>query len=147
MNFSIDTNIIIGIVNDKDRLHDISINLMKDKQKEKLLICQTALKESQTLFKNRINEIMAAIIQFLPNFFQNKNLSLLDSQILLIEIFKELKNQKPKSSTFLTLVYNEIFTFLQKGQDIEKIPSFLSQLALENFDKNFHISRRLDKPK
>jgi PIN domain nuclease of toxin-antitoxin system len=89
MNFSIDTNVIIGIVNDKDRLHDISRNLMRDKQNEKLFICKTALKESQTVFRIRINEIMGDIIQFLPKFFQNKQMSLLESQILLIEIFKE----------------------------------------------------------
>lgn len=131
MNFSIDTNVIIGIVNEKDRLHDISLNMMRDKQNEKLFICQTALKESQTVFRTRINEIMGDIIQFLPKFFQNKQMSLLESQILLIEIFKELKNRKPKFTNFLKLVYSEILTFLQTDYDIEKIPSFLSQLSLQ----------------
>jgi len=131
MNFSIDTNVIIGIVNDKDRLHDISLNLMRDKQNDKLLICKTALKESQTVFRTRINEIIGEIIQFLPKFFQNKKMSLLESQILLIEIFKELKIRKPQLTNFLNLVYHEVLTFLQKDHDIEKIPSFLSQLALQ----------------
>lgn len=131
MNFSIDTNVIIGIVNDKDRLHDISLNLMRDKQNDKLLICQTALKESQTVFRTRINEIMGEIIQFLPKFFQNKKMSLLESQILLIEIFKELKIRKPQLTNFLNLVYHEVLTYLQKDNDTEKIPSFLSQLALQ----------------
>ncbi len=130
MNFSIDTNVIIGIINHKDRLHEISLNLMKDKQNEKLFICTTALKESQTLFKNRINEIMVEIIQFLPEFFSEKK-SFLESHIFLIEIFKELKNQKPESANFLSLVFDEIFTFIQKERDVEKIPSFLSQLALK----------------
>jgi len=131
MNFSIDTNVIIGIVNDKDRLHDISLNLMRDKQNQKLIICQTALKESQTVFRTRINEIMGDIIQYLPKFFQHKKMSLLESQILLIEIFKELKTQKPMFSNFLNLVYFEILTFLQTDFDIDKIPSFLSQLSLK----------------
>lgn len=131
MNFSIDTNVIIGIVNDKDRLHDMSLNLMRVKQNDKLLICKTALKESQTVFRTRINEIIGEIIQFLPKFFQNKKMSLLESQILLIEIFKELKIRKPQLTNFLNLVYHEVLTFLQKDHDIEKIPSFLSQLALQ----------------
>lgn len=139
MNFSIDTNVIIGIVNNKDRLNDISLNLMKDKQNEKLLICQTALKESQTVFLNRINEIMVEIIQFLPKFFQNKKMSSLESQILLIEIFKELKIRKPELTNFLDLVYHEILIFLQKGHDIKKTPSFLSQLALQY--SNFTIPK------
>lgn len=130
MNFSIDTNVIIGIVNDKDRLHGISLNLMRDKQNEKLFICITALKESQTVFRTRINEIMGDIIQFLPKFFQNKKMSLLESQILLIEIFKELKDRKPELNNFLDLVFQEILTHIQKDHDIEKISSFLSELSL-----------------
>lgn len=133
MNFSIDTNVIIGIVNDKDRLHDISLNLMRDKQNKKLFICRTALKESQTVFRTRINEIMGDIIQFLPKFFQNKQMSLLESQILLIEIFKELKNRKPKFTNFLKLVYSEIWTFLQTDYDIEKIPHSIEAIISLNF--------------
>ena len=32
MNFSIDTNVVFGVFNARDRLHDISIGLMKDKR-------------------------------------------------------------------------------------------------------------------
>lgn len=131
LNFSIDTNIIVGVINHRDRLHEISVNLMKNKRNEKLFICQTALKESQTVFRNKINEIMVEIIQFLPNFFKTPKLSLLDSQTLLIEIFKQLKIKKPESTNFLNLVYDEISTFLRKEQDTKKIPSFLSKLSLE----------------
>ncbi|NJD76876.1 MAG: hypothetical protein FIB08_07260 [Candidatus Methanoperedens sp.] len=131
MGFSIDTNVIIGVVNNKDRLHDISLNLMRDKQNEKLIICKTALKEAQTVFKHKINEIMVEIIQFLPKFFQNKKMNLLESQIYLIEVFKALRDQKPGLTNFLNLVYHDVSTFLQEGHGIEEIPLFLSQLALQ----------------
>lgn len=70
MNFSLDTNIVIGVVNNKDKLHDISINLLKEKQTDHLLLCFTVLKESQTVLRNRINEIMVEIIRYLPNFLE-----------------------------------------------------------------------------
>jgi len=131
MNFSIDTNVIIGVINHKDRLHEISLELMKIRQKEKLFICTTALQESQTVLKTKINEIVVEIIQFLPKFLTPEKLSLLELEILLIEIFKEIQIQKPNSANFLNLVHAEISSFLQKGNDVEKIPFFLTRLSLE----------------
>ncbi len=70
MNFSLDTNIIIGVVNTQDRLHKISINLMRDKQNEQLFLCLSALKEATTVLRAKINEIFAEIFQFLPDLSQ-----------------------------------------------------------------------------
>ncbi len=42
MNFSIDTNIIIGLINSKDRLHEPSMNLMNDKRNDQLFLCNSA---------------------------------------------------------------------------------------------------------
>lgn len=129
MNFSLDTNIILGVVNTRDRLHDVSIALMKDKRNEQLILCNSAIKESHNVLRNRINEVMVDIIGFFRDIYQNPNIGSIDSQALIIEQFKKIKAAKPGLANFLDLVFHEISLFL-KENDIENIPSFLSQLSI-----------------
>jgi hypothetical protein len=67
MNFSLDTNIVIGLVNNKDRLHGKSMGLIKERQTDNLILCSTAIVESQTILRTKINEIMVEIIRYLPS--------------------------------------------------------------------------------
>lgn len=129
MNFSLDTNIILGVVNSRDRLHDISIALIKDKRNEQLILCNSAIKESHNVLRNKINEVMVEIIGFFRDIYQNPNIGSIDSQALIIEQFKKIKAEKPGLANFLELVFHEISLFL-KEQDIEDLPSFLSQLSI-----------------
>jgi hypothetical protein len=129
MNFSIDSNVVIGVVNYKDRLHEKSISLMKDKQNEKLFICLTVLKESQTVFRNKINQVIVEIIQFLP-FFKTNKFSSMDFQAKMIENFREMKSKKPELTNFLDFIYDEIQVFL-KDNKIDKLPSFLSTVSIK----------------
>lgn len=129
MNFSIDTNIIIGLINSKDRLHEPSMTLMNDKLNEQLLLCDSALKESHNVLRNKINEILAEIIRFLPDIYHISNISTLDSQSLLIEQFKKMKVEKPGLANFLDLVFHETSLFL-KDNEIDGLPTFLSELSI-----------------
>lgn len=129
MNFSIDTNIIIGLINSKDRLHEPSMTLMNDKLNEQLLLCDSALKESHNVLRNKINEILAEIIRFLPGIYHISNISTLDSQSLLIEQFKKMKVEKPGLANFLDLVFHETSLFL-KDNEIDGLPTFLSELSI-----------------
>ena len=129
MNFSIDTNVVFGVINARDRLHDVSIGLMKDKRNEQLFLCHSVIKESHSVLRNKINEIMVEIIRFLPEIYQNSNKSSLDSQAMLIEQIKNIKFAKPGLANFLDLVFREISLFL-RDHEIEDLPSFLSELSL-----------------
>ncbi len=140
MNFSLDTNIILGVVNTKDRLHDISIALMKDKRNEQLILCNSAIKESHNVLRNKINEVMVEIIELFRYIYQKPNIGSIDSQALIIEQFKKIKAAKPGLANFLDLVFHEISLFL-KENDIESLPSFLSQLSI-NFSGS--IIRKID---
>lgn len=140
MNFSLDTNIILGVVNTKDRLHDISIALMKDKRNEQLILCNSAIKESHNVLRNKINEVMVEIIELFRYIYQKPNIGSIDSQALIIEQFKKIKAAKPRLANFLDLVFHEISLFL-KENDIESLPSFLSQLSV-NFSGS--IIRKID---
>lgn len=129
MNFSFDTNIILGIINSKDRLHETSIALMDNKRNEQLFLCHSAIKESHNVLRNKINEVMVDIIRFLPDIYQSSSISTLDSQAFLIDQFKNLKAAKPGLTNFLNLVYHEISIFL-KDNEIDDLPDFLSELSL-----------------
>ncbi len=129
MNFSIDTNIILGIANNGDRIHEMSMALIKDKRNEQLFLCKSAIKESHNVFRNRINEVVVEIFKFFPDIYHKQSLSSLDSQAIIIENFKKMKREKPGISNFLNLVFHEISLFL-KDNDMEGLPTFLSELSL-----------------
>ena len=129
MNFSIDTNIIIGLINSKDRLHEPSMDLMNDKRNDQLFLCNSALKESHNVLRNKINEIMAEIIRLLPDIYHISKISTFDSQYLLIEQFKKMKIAKPGLANFLDLVFHKTSLFLRENE-IDGLPTFLSELSI-----------------
>ncbi|NJD53002.1 MAG: hypothetical protein FIB07_09070 [Candidatus Methanoperedens sp.] len=129
MNFSLDTNIILGIVNTKDRIHEASIALMKDKRNAELFLCNSALKESHNVLRNKINEVMVEIIGFFRDIYQDVKIDYIESQARIIELFKKIKINKPGITNFLDLVFHEILLFL-KEHNAEDLPSFLSQLSI-----------------
>ncbi|CAG0995518.1 MAG: hypothetical protein MPEBLZ_02332 [Candidatus Methanoperedens nitroreducens] len=129
MNFSIDTNIILGIANNGDRIHEMSIALIENKRNDHLFLCKSAIKESHNVFRNRINEVIVEIFRFFPDIYHKSNLSSLDCQFLIIENFKKMKSEKPGITNFLNLVFHEISLFL-KDNEMEGLPTFLSELSL-----------------
>ena len=129
MNFSLDTNIILGIANNGDRIHEMSVVLIKDKRDEQLFLCKSAIKESHNVLRNRINEVVVEIFKFFPDIYHKPALNSLDSQAIIIENFKKMKREKPGISNFLNLVFHELSLFL-KDNDMEGLPAFLSELSL-----------------
>lgn len=129
MNFSLDTNIILGIANNGDRIHEMSIALIKDKRNDQLFLCNSAIKESHNVLRNRINEVVVEIFRFFPDIYHKPALSSLDYQAVIIENFKKMKREKPGITNFLNLVFHELSLFL-KNNDMEGLPSFLSELSL-----------------
>lgn len=129
MNFSVDTNIIIGVVNPSDRLHEISINLMEQKKTEQLFLCLSALKESTTVLRTKITDVFVKIFQLIPDFSKISKLDVYDLHSFIFHIFKQIKDEKPVLENFLKLVYEEIIIFL-KNNSVDKLPALLSQLSI-----------------
>lgn len=130
MNFSLDTNIILGVVNPKDRLHEISTSLMKKRQTEQLYICVSALKESTTVLRTKINDVFVEFFRRIPDLSQISKLQLYDLHSLILDIFKQIKDEKPGLENFLKLVYQEIIDFLEKNP-ISKLPAHLSEFSIK----------------
>ncbi len=128
MNFSIDTNIIFGIINPDDRIHNKSVELFKNKQGERLFICHTAIKEAKTSLRNKINEIVVDIITCFKDIYKS-DLSPIELQSLIIKEIKKIMIRKPRLKNFLEWVYKEISDFLMT-HDKENLASYLSELSI-----------------
>ncbi len=137
MNFSLDSNIILGLVNNKHPLHKTSIYLMESKRNENFLLCYTVLKESQTVLRNRMNETIAEMIRFLPSLQEISKLGSFKLTSLIIDEFKLIIDKNPKLEDFVNLIYEEIEVFL-KDNPTERLPDFLSQLPLR-YSKSIQI--------
>jgi hypothetical protein len=132
--FSFDTNLIIGLVNEQDRLHDISAKLFDHyhlKCKEIFACTFTALKETKKTLLNKLDAVIVDILPVLPKLLQIHNPNSIDFQTALIERFHELRTKKPNLDNFYKLLYELILEFFKDGGEVERIFSFLSELALE----------------
>lgn len=126
MNFSVDTNIIIGIVNVQDRLHETSIKLMEHKKSNNLILCETVLAETENVLITNINNIIVMIIPLilpLKNTKSNIGTQLLDK-------FEEIKAKEPGKVNFINLLSSEIADYLDKNK-CEYLPQFLSELSMK----------------
>nr|WP_321498563.1 hypothetical protein [uncultured Methanolobus sp.] len=131
MKFSIDSNIIIAVVLPTHRLHATSIKHIKDRHDYGFVLSSTALKESATTFRNRLNHtISEKIMPILPPLLDNTK-SKIERDAYLIKSFRQLKQDNPSISDFLDLIYNDIAKFVAEN-DGAQLPSFLSKLSYKH---------------
>jgi hypothetical protein len=130
MKFSIDSNVVLGIVNPEDRLHPKSISLMNSRQMDDLYICSAALKECQRVFKMKIDQIIVEIIPRLFPLYENKKMSQMERQKYLLKAFTELKSNKPRLANFIDLFEKKVDNFI-KDNGVDGIPNFLSEIGLK----------------
>ncbi|QLC50605.1 hypothetical protein HWN40_10380 [Methanolobus zinderi] len=140
MNFSIDSNIIIGLANPKDRLHKKCLILFKDRRHDELFLCSTALKESENNFKNKINQTIVKLLKEILPIFNNTKMTKFEYQDKLVQAFKKVKSSNPGISNFLDLVYDEVVDFLQENNR-DALPTFLAELG-ERYSQS--LFKRLD---
>jgi predicted nucleic acid-binding protein len=106
--YSIDTNIVIGFLNEHDRLHDCSKSFLNSKGTQKLFLTQSVMVETKTLFLKKYNKALIEINSKLNkqtsiklNDLSNKNLenfyklimSLIDKRKYDQSLFMELRNK------------------------------------------------------
>jgi len=101
--FSIDTNIVLGIVNPEDRLHSSSLNLLKTHDREKLIIFNSVIKESRETFLRKYTETFGYTLSVVIE-IKNKSKDHISFKTNLIKIFKKLEKERPKLTGFLRLV-------------------------------------------
>jgi hypothetical protein len=126
MKFSVDSNIIIAAVSPTHRLHVESVKLIRDRHDAEFVLSLTALKESSTTFRNRINQtVTEKVMPILPPLL-DKKMSKIDRHGHLVKSFAQMKLDNPGIASFIDLIYDDILKFISDN-DCVQLPSFLSQ--------------------
>ena len=114
MMFSIDTNLVLGVVNPLDRLANKSIKLIrKEIKKNKLIIFISVITESKETFLKKYNKSFTKVFEIFQE-ADNKT----DDELERIHIFwgkfNELKQENKDLLNFINLVYIFIKPFVQQ---------------------------------
>lgn len=108
--FSIDTNIVLGIVNPKDRLHSSSLNLLRTHDREKLIIFSSVIKESRETFLRKYTETLGYALSVIIE-AKNKSKDDVSFKIHTVKRFREIERKRPKLTGFLRLVQSYILKY------------------------------------
>lgn len=133
MTFSFDTNMVVGLLLKKDRLHPISERLFKffdSEKREQLVLALYVVVETKSLLQRRINQAIVKVFPVVPELLKISNPASIRFQAVLMEKFQELKKEEPNLSNFYDFVFEHIMKFLKEGET-EGIPNFLAELAIE----------------
>lgn len=112
--FSIDTNIVLGIVNPHDRLHKKSIEVIHDEIKEnKLILFNFVVTESQTTFSKKYNTSLAKVFKMFTE-VDRMTPDKMERIHLFWDKFRELKQENHNLLNFMNLIYDKITPFVTK---------------------------------
>ena len=133
---SIDTNIVIGILNPKDRLHSSAIKLV-EKVLGSWIIAKQVITETKETLKKKINKIILDILPKLIEIYNNtydlKNIIEIKSK--LIRFFRQLKENNPNLKNFYELIYAKMDAYITEKNSLDiDIFSYLSELG-ENMSR------------
>jgi len=132
--FSLDTNFIIALLNQKDRLHPISKKIIIEKKDEPCGLCSCALKETIKVYRNKLNN---AISKLFPLIWKIKDIdNSFERNSIILEEIKELIKKEPNLSNFYELLHNKIVTYIEKV-GIDTLPHYLSNFS-ENTARTIH---------
>jgi hypothetical protein len=124
--FSFDTNLIIALLNNKDRLHTTSLEILKKEKDNNCVFYKSAIIETAKVYRDKLN---SAIVQLYPVLWEIQNIDdsfkksehLLQGIKTLIESNKNLEN-------FYKILHEKIDSYIHKN-DIKTLPHYLSNLV------------------
>ncbi len=138
---SMDTNLVIGLINELDRLHEKTLSLIKDKSN--WVLPSTVIKETKDTLRKKINIVYSHIIREVKEILRITNY--LEMKEELIILFKKLSREKPNLRNFLEKVYRELDDYLTNYGASPDTLLFLSELA-ENMSRIVEASIRIHIP-
>ena len=123
---SMDTNIIIGILNPRDRLHKKSLKLIEEKNN--WVIPGSIIVEIKRVLRRKINYV---ILKIMPKIIELSNFSdLIEIKTNLLSFFTDAINKDPSRANFYKLVYAKIDAYISRKRVIDpELFSFLSTLG------------------
>lgn len=134
MPFSFDTNLVIGLVNETDRLHQESeriFHLFYFNRKEQFVCSLIVLKETIKVSKTKINKSLVDMYPIIPKLLEISDSSAPEFQAALLGKINELKKRYPNYSNFYNWIYKLTMDFFKKGGEIKRLPNFFSELEID----------------
>ena len=131
--FSLDTNLILALINDKDRLNDVSANIIRT-EKKKCALCKSTIKEARKIAREKISRAVANSFEAIVKIRDIEDPIKRDTELL--KRFNTLMGKDPQLKNFYRLLYNKITLYIKKV-GIKTLPRYLSNLSE-------HIARTLE---
>lgn len=133
MPFSLDTNLILGLLSENDRLHKESDRVFKIfhfNRREPFVCSLSALKETKRTLLTKINKVLVDLYPVIPKLIKISDSSSPKFTATFLGMLNALNKKNPSYSNFYKLVYKETMDFLKEGKT-KDIPNFFSALAME----------------
>lgn len=127
---SMDTNLVIDLVNEVDRLHEKALSLVKEKSN--WVLPSTVIVETKETFRKKINMVYEKIIKSIREILRTEN----DIERIerLINLFKRMSAENPGLKNFYELVWRRLNEYISKHGAGPDALLFLSELA-ENMSR------------
>lgn len=154
---SMDTNIVIGLLNEMDRLHEKSLKLVEEKNK--WVVPRSVIKETKTTLKKKLNEVFAEIFPEIKRIARIQDHIKLREELL--KFFKDLSKENPYLKNFYWLVYRKIDGYIARrrildsrmllylselGENMSRIvePALRSYIEYEIMNKSISLEEKMD---
>ena len=122
--YSLDTNLVIPLINSHDHNHGLAISILK-RELRNGVICTSVIEETKIVFRDRLNKIIGNCLSKLIRLKTIKEKIERDQFIL--NVFNDLSQNDPYLADFYKLIYQQITQFIAI-KPIEYLPGFLSTL-------------------
>lgn len=132
--FSLDTNLIIALVNDKDRLHSSSMKIILNNPHD-CVLCESAIKESKKIAREKIARAVANSLEIIVDVQTIKNQDRIEKELK--KSFQKLTKKDPGLKNFYTFLLDKIIEYIQKF-GTRFLPRYLSSLS-DNIVRTFEI--------
>jgi len=132
--FSFDTNLVIGLLAENDRLHQESEKVFKIfhfNRREPFVCSLSVLKETKRTLLTKINKVLVDLYPVIPKLLKISDSSSPEFTATFLGMLNVLIKKNPSYSNFYKLVYKETMDFLKKEGETKNLPNFFSVLAME----------------
>lgn len=131
--FSLDTNLILALINDQDRLNSVSTNIIRT-EKKKCALCKSTIREARKITREKISRAVANSFETIVKIKDIKDPIKRDTELL--QRFNTLMEKDFQLKNFYRFLYDKITLYIKKV-GIRTLPRYLSNLSE-------HIARTLE---
>jgi len=131
--YSLDTNFVLALINNKDRLNNRANTIVKT-EKKNCALCKSVIREAKKVARDKIARATANSLEIIFKIHNIDDPIKRDTELL--KQFNLLIQKDPHLRNFYTFLYNKITSYIKKV-GVKTLPRFLSTLSE-------HVTRTLE---